>query len=201
MQIDFLGILDSLWQVLLVGLLFGAGLPALFAAGIRALGTAPATAGAPAHAPSGSQRVVAWTCFGLCLAVGSVRHHRHRLRQTDLRVKNMNSSIITRALGWLRQGYADGIPAQDYVPLLEVLHRKMTDTEVNELVHLIAESEDFPVTGNDIEQAVQDRLLLTPGDADVERVAARLAAGGWPLAGFDDDGDRVSSATHDGGDA
>lgn len=35
--------LDSLWQVILVGLLLGAGLPALFAVGLRALaaGAAP----------------------------------------------------------------------------------------------------------------------------------------------------------------
>ncbi|MFE3293165.1 hypothetical protein [Rhodococcus sp. NPDC059234] len=31
--------LDSLWQVVLVGLLLGAGLPALFAAGLRLLGS------------------------------------------------------------------------------------------------------------------------------------------------------------------
>ncbi|WP_291278530.1 DUF3349 domain-containing protein [Galactobacter sp.] len=87
----------------------------------------------------------------------------------------MNSSVITRALDWLRQGYASGIPAQDYVPLLEVLHRRLTDAEVAQLVRLIAESEDFPVSGPTIEHAVQQRLLLKPDEADVERVATRLA--------------------------
>ncbi|MGO1319443.1 MAG: DUF3349 domain-containing protein [Galactobacter sp.] len=87
----------------------------------------------------------------------------------------MNTSIITRVLDWLRQGYANGIPSQDYVPLLEVLHRRLTDAEVAELVRLIAESEDFPVSGPTIEQAVQQRLLLKPEEADVERVASRLA--------------------------
>jgi hypothetical protein len=111
----------------------------------------------------------------------------------------MNSSIIAKALAWLRQGYADGIPAQDYVPLLEVLHRKLTDAEVTELVHLIAESEDLPISGANIEQAAKDRMLLTPSESDIERVAARLAAGGWPLTGFD--GERTPTAPHSSGQA
>jgi len=40
--------LDSLWQVVLVGLLLGAGLPSLFALGIRALDTGRGSDGSPA---------------------------------------------------------------------------------------------------------------------------------------------------------
>jgi uncharacterized protein (DUF2062 family) len=82
MQIDLLGILNSLWQVLAVGLLFGAGLPALFALGIRARGTTRASgplgavgpdgaAPTSAAAPSAAGRFVSWLCFGLCLAVAA----------------------------------------------------------------------------------------------------------------------------------
>ncbi|MEU5842505.1 hypothetical protein [Rhodococcus sp. NPDC047139] len=39
--------LDSLWQVVLVGLLLGAGLPSLFALGVRALDTGRGSDGAP----------------------------------------------------------------------------------------------------------------------------------------------------------
>jgi hypothetical protein len=57
---------DSLWQVVLIGLLFGAGLPALFALGIRilSLGTVPSADG------SGVVRTpAAWIAGLACFAV------------------------------------------------------------------------------------------------------------------------------------
>lgn len=61
--------LDGAWKVLLTGLLLGAGLPAIFALGIRALaygrgGSAEVDAGAPPH-PAG--QVVGAACFALVL--------------------------------------------------------------------------------------------------------------------------------------
>ncbi|MDN5758262.1 MAG: hypothetical protein L0H59_06975 [Tomitella sp.] len=64
--------LNSLWQVIAVGLLLGAGLPALFAFGLRmlyggALGVdengEPATA-----APTTGRRAAAYTCFAVVVA-------------------------------------------------------------------------------------------------------------------------------------
>jgi hypothetical protein len=65
---------SALWQVIAVGLLLGAGLPALFSLGMRSLdtGRVPAPAGA---ARAGSDSTVASTggklgagiCFGLCV--------------------------------------------------------------------------------------------------------------------------------------
>ncbi|WP_345752318.1 hypothetical protein [Microbacterium rhizophilus] len=73
MEIDVGGILNSLWQVVVVGLLFGAGLPALFALGMRSLASVPAghrldpESNAPVPTtPVG--RAVAYLCFGLCVA-------------------------------------------------------------------------------------------------------------------------------------
>lgn len=67
------GTLDSLWQVVAVGLLFGAGVPAVFAVGLRmlhggALGVdengEPSTA-----APTAARRAVAYGCFAIVVAV------------------------------------------------------------------------------------------------------------------------------------
>lgn len=64
----------ALWQVLAVGLLLGAGLPALFSLGMRSLdtGRVPAPAGATDGGPdatvaSPSGKVGAAACFGLCV--------------------------------------------------------------------------------------------------------------------------------------
>jgi hypothetical protein len=76
--------LHALWQIVVVGLICGAGLPALFAVGLRALSlgtpqTAPAGTGANARADASvdSDRIVgsspigiaaAAVCFGVVLA-------------------------------------------------------------------------------------------------------------------------------------
>ncbi|MGW0176903.1 hypothetical protein ACWDUM_24010 [Rhodococcus sp. NPDC003322] len=60
---------ESLWQVILVGLVLGAGLPAMFAFGLRLLGSGPTTvdeSGAPAtttRSPLATAAAVA--CFAI----------------------------------------------------------------------------------------------------------------------------------------
>ncbi|GAA5152208.1 hypothetical protein GCM10023340_32160 [Nocardioides marinquilinus] len=63
--------LDAAWQVLLVGLVLGAGLPAVFALGIRFLGQEHATSGGTGFATAGPTpvgRVLAGVCFLVVLA-------------------------------------------------------------------------------------------------------------------------------------
>ncbi len=56
--------LRALWNVTSVGLLLGAGLPALFALGLRSLGTA-APDGTSVAPPSTLGRLGAYVCFSL----------------------------------------------------------------------------------------------------------------------------------------
>jgi hypothetical protein len=70
-MIDYLAILNSIWQILVVGLLFGAGLPAIFALGMRSLTMVPAGTTVDPDSPdalptTGTGRFLAWLCFGLC---------------------------------------------------------------------------------------------------------------------------------------
>ena len=64
--------MDALWQVLLVGLLLGVGLPALFALGVRILnsdrqlvGVGPT--GEEITKPSAAGVTGAAVCFGICV--------------------------------------------------------------------------------------------------------------------------------------
>jgi len=64
---------SALWQVLAVGLLLGAGLPALFALGLRSLSagrtvTVGATAAADSSKPSPAGTAGAVVCFGISIA-------------------------------------------------------------------------------------------------------------------------------------
>lgn len=58
--------LDGAWQVLAIGLLLGAGLPAVFALGIRSLAYG---AGGAAEANGGAPHPVGRLLAGLCFAV------------------------------------------------------------------------------------------------------------------------------------
>lgn len=94
------------------------------------------------------------------------------------------TTILSSVLQWLRGGYPDGVPREDYVALLAVLRHKLTDTEVREVVAALTEDQKVvePITSAEIESAIVDQSLQEASDEDVARVRARLAAGGWPLA-------------------
>ncbi|MFG1927313.1 DUF3349 domain-containing protein [Cryptosporangium sp. NPDC048952] len=94
------------------------------------------------------------------------------------------SNFVTRTLEWLRAGYPSGVPKQDYVVLLGLLRRKLTDHEVhsiaNDLALLALQGEE--ITTADVEKLINEATLDEASQEDVARVSARLAAGGWPLA-------------------
>lgn len=92
-----------------------------------------------------------------------------------------DGNIVQRVLAWLRAGYPEGVPQQDYVALFGVLHRALTPTEVESLAQRLAEGDTVPVGRDDIENLIRRTVHEEPSDADVRRVAGRLAAGGWPL--------------------
>ena len=92
------------------------------------------------------------------------------------------TGIIHRILTWLRAGYPQGIPPTDYVALYGLLHRKLTEQDV-QLVAASLASEGLVEADEDaIREAIRASVHETPDENDVNRVRARLAAGGWPLA-------------------
>ncbi|WP_145009821.1 DUF3349 domain-containing protein [Mycobacterium marseillense] len=88
---------------------------------------------------------------------------------------------------WLQCGYPDGVPGPDRVPLLELLRSTpLTEDQIKEVVDAIDE-ETKP--GKEIDRDViadfiSDMTHYDAGPENVARVAARLAAAGWPLAGI-----------------
>jgi hypothetical protein len=99
-------------------------------------------------------------------------------------VTDPRSNFLVRAVEWLRAGYPTGVPRQDYVALLGLLRRKLTETEVRQIAQDLAETtqdQTEPITRQDIEDMINDSVLQPASDDDVARVSARLAAGGWPL--------------------
>jgi hypothetical protein len=95
------------------------------------------------------------------------------------------SSFLDRALGWLRAGYPTGVPKRDYIALLGVLRVKLSEDEIRKIAKELADQSqkyDEPITSEDIEKMIDQKMLQEATPADVARVSAHLAAGGWPLA-------------------
>ncbi|MEH0110491.1 DUF3349 domain-containing protein [Tersicoccus sp. MR15.9] len=93
------------------------------------------------------------------------------------------ASLVRRVVGWLRAGYPQGVPETDYVTLLGVLGRRLTTEEVLLVAQHLADAghRADTVTTEQVERAIRTQLLGGPDPADIARVSARLAAGGWPL--------------------
>ncbi|SDS63916.1 DUF3349 domain-containing protein [Actinopolymorpha singaporensis] len=94
-------------------------------------------------------------------------------------------NFLMRFVEWVRKGYPTGVPRQDYVALLGLLRRKLTNDEILRVAdHLVAQAggDSNTITRQDIETMIHGSVLQAASDDDVARVSAHLAAGGWPLA-------------------
>jgi len=99
-------------------------------------------------------------------------------------------SLLISVLNWLRAGYPEGVPGPDRVPLLALLRATpLTEEQVAEVVRNIAEASapadiDDPIERDDIAEFIADVTHHDAGPENIARVAAKLAAAGWPLAGM-----------------
>ncbi len=100
-------------------------------------------------------------------------------------------SITHSVLEWLRAGYPNGVPGPDRVPLLALLRNTpLSEDEVKNIVREIADEVSHAPAGHqidkdEIERFIEDDTHHDAGPENLRRVAAKLAAAGWPLAGVD----------------
>jgi uncharacterized protein (DUF2267 family) len=96
-----------------------------------------------------------------------------------------NTSMLDNVLGWLHEGYPEGVPPKDYFALLALLKRSLTEDEVVKAAQSVlrqnAATEDA-VTEDDIRKAVHNVIAKEANPEEVRQVASRLASVGWPLA-------------------
>jgi hypothetical protein len=89
--------------------------------------------------------------------------------------------LLAKIVGWLRAGYPEGVPNVDYIPLFALLGSQLTNEEVSAIAEELAKDSD-PESAEAIRKAIVDVTHHQANDADINRVRARLAGGGWPLA-------------------
>ena len=99
------------------------------------------------------------------------------------------TSLLSSILNWLRAGYPEGVPGPDRVPLLALLRATpLTEDQIKEVVRNItadgsAALADGEIGEDEIAAFIKDVSHHDAGPENVQRVAAKLAAAGWPLAG------------------
>ncbi len=102
------------------------------------------------------------------------------------------TSLLSSILDWLRAGYPEGVPGPDRVPLLALLRATpLTEDQIKEVVRNITADgstalADGEIGEDEIAAFIKDVSHHDAGPENVQRVAAKLAAAGWPLAGVGD---------------
>ena len=90
---------------------------------------------------------------------------------------------------WLDVGYPQGVPGPDQVALFALLRSTpLTEEQLGEVVAKLKESHpdgDGPIDRGEISEFISETSHKDPGRENIIRVAATLAAAGWPLAGID----------------
>lgn len=80
---------------------------------------------------------------------------------------------------WLNEGYPSGIPPKDYVPLIALLRRRLTEDEVHDVAREVAREQDASRT--DIGVGISRITDALPSEDDIRRVEEHLTAHhGWP---------------------
>lgn len=91
--------------------------------------------------------------------------------------------LLNRVVAWLREGYPTGVPEQDYIPLLALLKRRLTDEEVHAVADELVAEGLVPADRADIGVEITRLTDQLPSESDVARVVDHLAFRGFPDAG------------------
>jgi hypothetical protein len=101
-----------------------------------------------------------------------------------------HAKFLRSVIRWLDVGYPQGVPGPDQVALFALLRSTpLTSEQLEEVVQNVMAKRraegDAPVTRAEIAEFITKTTHYEPGRENIQRVAATLAAAGWPLAGID----------------
>lgn len=94
--------------------------------------------------------------------------------------------FLASLVAWLRVGYPDGVPENDYLPLFALLRRQLSDEEVKQVARQLISGarkagEDPAISRVAIGVLITKYTNGLPAASDLERVQRRLEKKGWPL--------------------
>jgi len=89
--------------------------------------------------------------------------------------------LVAKMVAYVRAGYPQGVPESDYIPLLALLRRRLSDDEVAAVATQMAGRGELNIDTADIGVAITRITDELPSQADLERVQRRLEKIGWPV--------------------
>ena len=89
------------------------------------------------------------------------------------------STLLQSIVAWVRKGYPDGVPQQDYIPLLALMKRRLSDDELAVLAGELAAVSDDDAASTLIADAIVQVTKEPASPEGVERVRERLTEAGW----------------------
>jgi hypothetical protein len=108
---------------------------------------------------------------------------------TSTQGTHKHTNFLKSVIRWLDVGYPQGVPGPDQVALFALLRSTpLTNEQIEEVVHNVIKKhkgDDTPIGKDEISEFITKTTHTEPGKEDIIRVAATLAAAGWPLAGID----------------
>ena len=85
-------------------------------------------------------------------------------------------------MDWLLEGYPAGVPPKDYIPLIALLRRRLSDEEIREMAAEIAELGADNTTQADIGVSITKLTDALPTSDEIARVEHHLMRyHDWPL--------------------
>ena len=109
---------------------------------------------------------------------------------TSTHASHKHAKFLKSVIRWLDVGYPQGVPGPDQVALFALLKSTpLTEDQLEEVVHNVItkhQTHDHGAINRDeISAFIAKTTNVDPGRDNIQRVAATLAAAGWPLAGID----------------
>jgi hypothetical protein len=89
--------------------------------------------------------------------------------------------LVARMVAFVRAGYPQGVPENDYIPLLALLRRRLSDDEAAAVARELAARGGLNIDIADIGAAIMRITDELPSADDLVRVQRRLEAIGWPV--------------------
>ena len=82
--------------------------------------------------------------------------------------------VVARMVAFVRAGYPQGVPENDYIPLLALLRRRLSDDEVAAVARELAARGELKIDTADIGAAIMRITDELPSADDLVRVQRRL---------------------------
>lgn len=86
------------------------------------------------------------------------------------------SDLVAKMVTFVRAGYPQGVPETDYIPLLALLRRRLSDDEVAAVATQLASRGELTIDAADIGAAIIKIIDEMPSPTDLDRVQRRLDA-------------------------